>query len=349
MTEERLKAAFDDSFVAQIFLSPEGRVTEANHQACRILELSHESLLGLRHEDLTDDEGVGMLEGLAEHFETNNIQNWQTELRYKSGVWAAVNVSAVKRDRKVVALLLQLQDITAQKKAEEGLQRNNEDLEQFVHIATHDLREPLVAIAGFADLVRQRYGAAIGEEGVAFINQVIESAQVMEKKIDDLLAFSKAGRMTTTGTFPLGAAIEEARRSLVRRIEEGAATLEVPNDLPVVQGDRGMIAQVFQNLFSNSIKYRGEQPPRISVKAEREGDHWLISVRDNGLGFNMEHKDRIFGVFQRLYTIEQYPGTGIGLAIAKKIIDRHGGRIWTASVPNQGSTFFFTLPAVTTP
>lgn len=346
---DKLRATFDDSFVAQILISAEGRILEANHQACRTLDVSHEEILKLRHGDLTDDEGVGMLEGLVEHFETHNIQNWQTELRYKSGMWAAVNVSAVRRDKKVTALLLQLQDITPQKKAEEGLQRNNEDLEQFVHIATHDLREPLVAVAGFADLVRKRYGDVLGVEGLSFINQVIESAQVMEKKIDDLLAFSKAGRMTTSGTFPLGAAIEEARRSLVRRIEEGAATFEVPNDLPVVQGDRGMIAQVFQNLFSNSIKYRGEQPPRIIVQAALEGDSWLIRVSDNGIGFNMKHKDRIFGVFQRLYTVEQYPGTGIGLAIAKKIVDRHGGRIWTLSEPNQGSTFFFTLPAVPTP
>lgn len=346
---ERLRAAFNDSFIAQIIISADGKVLEANHQACRTLDVSHEEILTLRHADLTDDEGVGMLEGLVEHFETHNIQNWQTELRYKSGMWAAVNVSAVKRDKKVTALLLQLQDISPQKKAEEGLHRNNEDLEQFVHIATHDLREPLVAVAGFADLVRKRYGEVLGDEGLAFINQVIESAQVMEKKIDDLLAFSKAGRMTTSGTFPLGAAVEEARRSLVRRIEEGSAVLDVPSDLPVVQGDRGMIAQVFQNLFSNSIKYRGEQPPRISVQAELEDDFWLIRVSDNGIGFDMKHKDRIFGVFKRLYTVEQYPGTGIGLAIAKKIVDRHGGRIWTLSEPNQGSTFFFTLPAVTTP
>jgi PAS domain S-box-containing protein len=346
---ERLRAAFDDSFVAQLIVTPDGKIQDANRQACRVLEHSREEIVTLQHADLTDDEGVDMFEGLVEHFENNNIQNWQTELRYKSGMWATVNVSAVRRDKKVTALLLQLQDITTQKKVEENLQRNNEDLEQFVHIATHDLREPLVAVAGFADLVRKRYGAVLGEEGLGFINQVIESAQVMEKKIDDLLAFSKAGRMTTTGTFPLGAAIEEARRSLVRRIEEGSATFSIPNDLPVVQGDRSMIAQVFQNLFSNSIKYRGEQPPRISVEAEHQGDFWLIKVRDNGIGFNMEHKDRIFGVFQRLYTIEQYPGTGIGLAIAKKIVDRHGGRIWTASEPNKGSTFFFTLPAVTTP
>lgn len=348
MSVEKLRAAFDDSFIAQILISSDGRILEANHQACRILNVPHEEILTLHHADLTDDEGVGMLEGLVEHFQTHNIQNWQTELHYKSGMWAAVNVSAVKKDKRVVALLLQLQDISAQRKAEEGLQRNNEDLEQFVHIATHDLREPLVAVAGFADLVRKRYGEVLGDGGLAFINQVIESAQVMEKKIDDLLAFSKAGRMVTRGTFPLGAAVEEARRSLVRRIEEGSATFEVPGDLPVVQGDRGMIAQVFQNLFSNSIKYRGEQPPRITVKAEPEGDRWLIKVEDNGLGFNMEHKDRIFGVFKRLYTVEQYPGTGIGLAIAKKIVDRHGGRIWTTSTPNQGSTFFFTLPAVTT-
>ena len=346
-----LRAAFDDSFMAQIIVDPSGQILDANHQACRVFTRERHELLKLNHKDLTVDDGFDLFEDLVKTFETKHLQNWQTEQRYcredGPSLWASVSVSAIRKGKQIEALLLQLQDITDQKMAEEDLQRNNDELEQFVYIASHDLREPLIAIAGFASLLQKRYGDRLDETGLHFIDEVTSSAKRMETKIDDLLAFSRAGRANVVqGTFPLGASIEEARRSLVRCIEEAGVTFEIPTDLPVLQGDRSMVAQVFQNLFSNSIKYRGADAPKISVRADPYNDEnfWLITVRDNGIGFEMQHKDRIFGVFQRLYTIEQYPGTGIGLAIAKKIVERHRGKIWPLSAPGKGTTFFFTLP-----
>lgn len=347
---ERLRAAFDDSFVAQIIISPTGKILEANHQACHILLKTQSELTRLHHHEITAEEGLELFEGLASKFESQNLQNWQTEQKYLrtngTPVWANVSVSAIKSGKKVTSLLLQLQDITPQKQAEVELQRNSDDLEQFVFIASHDLREPLIGIAGFASLLRKRYGEKLDETGLHFLDEVVDSAKRMEQKIDDLLMFSRAGRIGVIhGVFPLGAAIEEARRTLVRRIHDTNVILDIQSDLPLIQGDRSLIAQVFQNLFSNAIKYRGPTAPKISVTAEPYQDNfWLITVKDNGIGFDMQHKDRIFGVFQRLYNTEEYPGTGIGLAITKKIIERHRGRIWPSSEPGKGTSFFFTLP-----
>jgi len=250
----------------------------------------------------------------------------------------------------VVAII---QDVTSdkcyQRKLElqaKRLTEANESLEQFVYIASHDLREPLTGIAGFATLLERRYEDQLDDAGKHFLSEIIGGAQQLAQKIEDLLALSRAGRGTINGPFPLGSAIEEARRSLVRSIKQSDAAFRIEGQLPLVRGDRSMIAQVFQNLFSNSIKYRrGEDAPLIWIEAHNDESGWVqVSVRDNGIGFDMEHSDRIFKVFQRLYTIEQYPGTGIGLAIAKKIIEKHGGRIWTSSEPSEGSTFYFTLP-----
>jgi PAS domain S-box-containing protein len=349
--EDRLRAAFDDSFVAQIILSPSGEIQEVNYQACRVLHRSREELCKLHHRDITTDEGLELFEGLAQNFDKKHLVNWQTEQKYLRSngfiFWANVSVSAIRKNQQIVGLLLQLQDITELRRAEGALQRNNEDLEQFVYIASHDLREPLTSVAGYAGLLTRRLGDKLDDEEKHYLSEILDSAKRMEQKIDDLLSFSRAGRSgVIQGTFHLGAAIEEARRNLVRRIEEASALFEVQDDLPNLQGDRGLIAQVFQNLFSNSIKYHGTETPRISIQAELYDDNfWLITVKDNGIGFDMQHKDRIFGVFQRLYTIEEYPGTGIGLAIAKKIVERHLGRIWTLSSPGKGSAFFFTLPS----
>ena len=224
-----------------------------------------------------------------------------------------------------------------------------QDLEQFAYLASHDLREPLTGLAGFATLLQSRCDDQLTDDGRHFLKQIIEGTKRMEEKLEDLLAFSRAGQARPTGSFPLGGAIEEARRALARSIAETKATIDIESEMPIVEGDRSMIAQVFQNLFSNSLKYRHkDKPPHIQIKAELHDDGlWQVAVRDNGIGFDMRYQERVFGVFQRLYTIEEYPGTGIGLAIARKVIERHGGTIWTRSEPDQGATFYFTLPPAT--
>lgn len=226
------------------------------------------------------------------------------------------------------------------------LEDANEAMEQYVYIASHDLREPLIGVAGFATLLQKRYGDKLDDQGRHFLTEIVRGCKSMEQKIDDLLELSRAGRGTPNGPFPLGAAVEQARRSLVGSIGKSGAVITFDN-LPLVRGDRSQIAQVFQNLFSNSIKYQAKDAtPNITVTAETYAEDptcWVITVKDNGIGFDMAHADRIFGVFQRLYTVDQYPGTGIGLAIVKKIIDKHGGKIWVLSQPGIGTTFYFTL------
>lgn len=256
-------------------------------------------------------------------------------------------------NKTVVALVRDVTDETAHRQELENqkkhLETANEALEQFVYIASHDLREPLIGVAGYATLIQKRYRDQLDEQGQHFLDEVVQGCKNMEAKIDDLLALSRAGRALRLAPFPLGAAVEEAQRSLAASIQRTKAKILWPDDLPVVKGDRSYIAQVLQNLFSNSIKYRKKDcPPVIEVSATQDpGDYskWIIQVKDNGIGFDMRHADRIFGVFQRLYTVDQYPGTGIGLAIVKKIIDKHGGRIWALSEPQKGAIFFFTLSA----
>ena len=288
-------------------------------------------------------------------FERDNLQNWQTEKRYLRGdgtvLWALLNLTVFRDESgRVVRVFAQLLDISLQKQLEADLRHHNKDLDQFVYIASHDLREPLTAIAGFAALVKRRFWGYLDDSGRHYIDQIIDGSRRMERKIDDLLAFSRAGRPSNDGVFALGSAIDEAKRAVVRQISESRATIEIQGDLPVIQGDRSMVAQVFQNLFSNAIKYsKTGQPPRIRIRVQRCTDddgYWLVSVSDEGIGFDMEHQERIFVLFQRLYTVEQYPGTGVGLAIAKRIIERHRGRIWPESQPGKGTTFHFTLPAV---
>ena len=220
-----------------------------------------------------------------------------------------------------------------------------EDLDQFVYLTSHDLREPLMGVAGFATLLQKRCGDNLDERGQHFLEQIIDGSKRMESKLDALLAFSRAGK-ATMGPFPLGSAVEEARRSLALKFSETGTVLHIEDGLPVVEGDRSLIAQVFQNLISNSIKYRSkDEEPEIWISSQEfDCDHYLVAVKDNGIGFDMCHKERIFGVFQRLYTVEEYPGTGIGLAIAKRVIERHGGEVWPDSQPNQGTVFYFTLP-----
>jgi len=345
-----LKAAFNNSAIPQLIIDPTGTILDANRQACQTLQQSHDDLIKLNHRSLVDED-PDLISGLASKFKRDNILNWTTEQKYNvddgSIFWARVSVTSIHEDGRISKLLLQLQDITGLKQSEGDIQRNNDELEQFVYIASHDLREPLTSIAGFASLLKKRHKDSIGVEGHHFLTEILDATKRMECKIDDLLSFSRAGRVgVIDGIFSLGSAVEEARRNLAIRIEATSTMLDIQGTLPTVQGDRSLIAQVFQNLFSNSIKYKGADPPHIIIKAEPCDDEncWVITVRDNGLGFDMHHRDRIFGVFQRLYTIEEYPGTGIGLAIAKKIVERHHGRIWPTSEPGQGSTFFFTIP-----
>jgi signal transduction histidine kinase len=243
-------------------------------------------------------------------------------------------------------------DITDRKQVEvklaaqaEELARSNGELEQFAYVASHDLQEPLRSIGGFAQLLEVRYKGKLDTDANEFIGYVVAGVARMQAMINDLLAFSRVGtRGKPFALTNLEDVLQEALENLQKSIEESAAVV-TREELPIVRGDRSQLVQVFQNLLSNAIKFRGSVKPEIGIDAVSNGKEWTISVRDNGIGIDPKYFHRLFVVFQRLHGRDEYPGTGIGLAICKKIVGRHGGRIWIESKPGSGSTFRFTLPA----
>ncbi|QLK27344.1 ATP-binding protein [Natrinema zhouii] len=230
----------------------------------------------------------------------------------------------------------------------ERLEISNERLEQFAYAASHDLQEPLRMVSSYLQLVERRYGDELDEDGREFIDYAVDGADRMREMIDGLLEYS---RVETAGEplepVDLNAVLENVLDDLRLRFEESNGEVTA-DSLPIVEGDRGQLRQVFQNLVDNAIEYSGDGPPRITVSAEcRSGDgpEWEVSVSDNGIGVDPEYSDQIFDVFHSYPDREEYDGTGIGLAICERIIERHGGEIWVTSEPSEGSTFTFTLPA----
>uniref|UniRef100_Q01PF8 histidine kinase n=1 Tax=Solibacter usitatus (strain Ellin6076) TaxID=234267 RepID=Q01PF8_SOLUE len=241
-------------------------------------------------------------------------------------------------------------DIDDQKRSEEALRRANCELEEFAYVASHDLQEPLRMVNVYTQLLLKRLGPQASLQLQEYADYVAAGVKRMDVLIRDLLTYS---RVTHTDDDPtllradLGAALRQAIMSVKTRMQENHA--EVTADfLPMVAADEGQLGHVFQNLLSNALKYRKRnETPRIHVAARRRDGHWVVSVADNGIGFDPEHSDRIFGLFKRLHREDEYPGTGLGLAICKRIVERYRGRIWAQSEPGAGSTFFISLPGVT--
>jgi light-regulated signal transduction histidine kinase (bacteriophytochrome) len=238
-------------------------------------------------------------------------------------------------------------ELEALRVAESDLRRSNAELEQFAYVASHDLQEPLRKVASFCQLLQQRYGGHLDDRADQYIGFAVDGARRMQDLINDLLAFSRVGRMEQPHTdVDCTALMTRVRADLGRVIEENEAELVV-GELPTVRGDAGLLRVVFQNLCANAIKFRGEAPPVVHVDAEAEDGFWRFRVADNGIGIDPEYAERIFVLFQRLHPRTQYEGTGIGLAMCRKIVEYHGGRMWldtedTGDGP--GSTFYFTLP-----
>jgi light-regulated signal transduction histidine kinase (bacteriophytochrome) len=223
------------------------------------------------------------------------------------------------------------------------LERANEALEEFAYIASHDLQEPLRMVKSYTDLLAQKFGDKLGEEGKIFAFYAGDGARRMQQLLHDLLAYARVGRTTAPAAVELMTVVGEVLRDLAVVIAETHAQVSY-SGLPTLLGDREQLGSVFRNLIGNALKYRGSEPPRVQVSARRERDGWLFSVRDNGLGIAPQHQERIFKIFQRLHGRDQYTGTGIGLALCKRIVESHGGRIWVESQEGQGSTFWFTVP-----
>jgi hypothetical protein len=225
------------------------------------------------------------------------------------------------------------------------LKRSNADLEQFAYVASHDLQEPLRAVAGFCQLLQLEYADKLDADGQEYICQAVDGARRMEILIQDLLEFSRVDRKGEPfQRVDFHAVVNDALLLLSTAIEESQTQVQV-DQLPSLVVDRGQFVRVMQNLIGNAIKFRGSTRPEVTISARRSGDEWIIAVQDNGIGIAPEFQQRIFTIFQRLHARNEYPGTGIGLAICKRIVERHAGRIWVDSQPGQGSAFHFALPA----
>ena len=224
------------------------------------------------------------------------------------------------------------------------LERSNEALQEFAYIASHDLQEPLRMVASYLQLLRSRYGAKLDADADEFIDYAVDGARRMQSLINDLLEYSRVGtKITPMQPASLAEVLATTAVNLRAAIEESGATVVV-GPMPTVLGDEGQLVQLTQNLVANAIKFHGDAAPEVHVDARRGSGEWEIVVSDNGIGIEPRHAERIFQIFRRLHAANDYPGTGIGLAICRKIVDRHGGRIWVESDPGHGASFHFTLP-----
>jgi|GEM_PF-731722 len=338
-----------------LVIDESGRVLFANPAACALLDRQPEHIVG---------QEVGLPLAPAG-------QATELEVLRPDGGKRIVELRATALDWQAQpAWLAALRDITERKLAEDRLhaalaelRRSNADLESFAHVVSHDLQEPLRMVTGFLGLLNARYQGQLDADADEFIGFALDGARRMQRLIQDLLAYarvdSRGGALTPTDTESV---LVQALDNLQAALQESHAVV-THDPLPVVLGDETQLVQLFQNLIGNAIKFRGAEPSRVHVAAhlqsaglepllpyvqsERPDLHseWVFSVHDNGIGIEPQYFERIFVIFQRLHARHEYPGTGIGLAVCKKIVERHGGRIWVESTPGQGSTFYFTLPA----
>ena len=285
----------------------------------------------------------------GERWETVEIPIQHADGRVRDVVWNSATLYAA--DGGVLATIAQGQDVTERKEAEvqlqatlDDLRRSNEELEQFAYVASHDLQEPLRMVASYVELLARRYQGQLDDKADRYIGYALGGARRMQTLINDLLAFSRVGRREEPFTdVDLNRTLAQAKLNLRLAIERSGARI-ASDPLPTVPGDEVQLVQLLQNLLDNAMKFRGEEAPLVRVSARPDGEGWVISVQDNGIGIAPEHQERIFKLFQRLHTQEEYPGTGIGLSLCKKIVERHGGRIQVESEPGKGTTFTFTLP-----
>ncbi|HET8626691.1 MAG TPA: PAS domain S-box protein [Thermomicrobiales bacterium] len=348
---------------ALIRLTPEGRVASWNTGAARLFGYREDEILGAPlarlypPEDAAggrpDDElAVATAEGRYEE------EGWRAR-RDGSRFWAHVTVTALRDEGGALRGYAKVvRDVTARMEAEDRLRRaaaalerqraelarSNAELEQFAYVASHDLQEPLRMVASYTQLLQRRYRGRLDADADEFIAFAVDGATRMQQLIQDLLAYSRVGtRGRPFAPVDTAALVDGVLGDLGARLAETGGAV-ARGDLPVVVADPIQLRQVFQNLIDNALKYHGADPPRVALAAERAGAEWRFAVRDHGIGIAPAYAERVFGLFQRLHTQADYPGTGIGLALCRKIVARHGGRIWLDSAPGRGTTCFFTLP-----
>jgi PAS domain S-box-containing protein len=357
-SEARLRTFFDATFEG-IVVSDRGSIIDVNDALIAMTGYQPETLIGtpLTHYVHEDD-----VEEVAEAVRRARAEPYRVRIRRADGTVFVAEARGQSDPSRPGVRLTAIRDLTHLLDQEQrlrhlvwNLERSNQDLEQFAYIASHDLQEPLRTVSSYVGLIARRYGGALDNDGKEFVDFAVGGVYRMQALIRDLLDYSRIGTRGIEPTpSPLAALVEEASTALTAAIRETGAVIEV-EPLPTAMADPRQIARVFQNLLSNAIKYRQpDAPPRIRVGAKRLSDaagpsgFWRVTVSDNGLGIAPDHADQVFLIFQRLHGQGTYDGTGIGLAIARRIVERHGGRIWidTARGEGQGTAVHFTLPTV---
>jgi len=332
----------------------ESSIVFANARIARMFGYAPEEVIGRSIQDLLPPE---LLQELTEvHARRKRGESvppqYETTLVSNRGETRPVEFGArIIQHRGMPAVSVVVRDISQRKEAEaklaqtmQDLARSNAELEQFAYVASHDLQEPLRMVTSFVQLLARRYQGQLDADADEYISFAVDGATRMQNLINDLLTYSRVGKSGRSfEVTDCEAVFRYAIDNLQLAMDESAA-LVTHDPLPTISADSAQIAQLLQNLIGNAIKFRDEAQPRVHVSAQRQGPEWVFSVRDNGIGIDPEFKERIFLIFQRLHGRAEYPGTGIGLAVCKRIAERHGGRIWVDSEPGGGSTFSFTIP-----
>lgn len=356
--EERFRAYFDLGLTGMAITSPEKSWVQFNDELCRIFGYSRTELLRLTWVDITHPEDIGAdMEQFARIIKGKS-EGYALEKRFirKDGsiVHASVSVRCLRQpDGTVKQFVSLIHDISARVRAEnerkmllDDLKRSNEELQQFAYVASHDLQEPIRMVTNYLQLLQRRYRDKLDQRAEEYINYAVSGAQRMSLLIRDLLEYARVEtNHAQHENVDVANVMQEVLEILQLATNETQARL-ICGPLPIVYADRGQLQRLLQNLVGNALKYRHpERPPEVQINAQRNGAMWVFTVRDNGIGIAEPFYEQIFLLFQRLHTGKAYSGTGIGLAVCKKIVERHGGTIWVESQEGEGSAFHFTLPA----
>ena len=335
---------------AMFMLDPRGILTSWNAGVENLLGYSEQEWIG-RHASIIFTPDDKAMEGCESEMRRAEQTGSATDIRWhrrKDGTEFFANgfMNALRDEEGLLLGYAKIMsDETARKLLQDSLTESNTALEQFAYVASHDLQEPLRTMTTYAQLLTKKYGAQLDADANRFLSFIVSASTRMSTLVRDLLAYA---RLATEEDQPSSIALDEdleaALTHLNQAIEESSATV-THGPLPTLPVDRGQMVRLFQNLVGNALKYRKpDQPPKVHICAEIKGTDWVISIRDNGIGFDPKYAATIFAPFKRLHTAAEYPGTGVGLAICRRIVQAQGGRIWAESEPGVGTTFFFTLP-----
>jgi signal transduction histidine kinase len=357
-SEHRQRTLLDALEEGVVLIGRDGSILEANPSARRLLGIeTGDGRVHSRDPRWTPLRADGTPMAVEER-PTNvtattgrSLSGVEIGVRLADGVrWLSLSTQALPDgpgDPGPYPVVVSFADTTARRDAVEALERSNAELAEFAYVASHDLSEPLRMISSYLQLLRRRHGDRLGDEAHEYIGHAVDGAGRMRALIDGLLAYSRAGRGPAPESIDCGAVVEDVVHGLAAAIAEANATVTV-DELPTVPGDRVQLGQLFQNLIANGLKFRRGDSVDVRVSAEQHEGAWTFEVSDDGIGIDARHRDRVFGMFQRLHGRDAYEGTGIGLAICRKIVERHGGRIWVDGREGGGTVVSFTLPALAT-